>query len=186
MRIPEPYFAAHGEEPIEYIMVLEDLRAAGCTFTDRLEPHADDHAGNLVESLARLHAQFWNDPRFDDELSWVPLAMRGPYGAKLIDSAREQFRDEFPPVFDEPCRLYSENHEAITEWWDEGERSSSTATPMPATSSPTAPGSASTTGPSSAAHRASATLRSTSATRARRTCGGTARRSGCAPTTERS
>ncbi|MDZ7675425.1 MAG: phosphotransferase [Acidimicrobiales bacterium] len=122
LRIPEPYFAAHGEERTEYIMVLEDLQAAGCTFTNRLEPHADDHAGTLIESLARLHAQFWNDPRFDDELSWVPLAMRGPYGAKLVDSAREQFRDEFPPVFDELCRLYSENHEAITEWWDDGEQ----------------------------------------------------------------
>ena len=69
-----------------------------------------------------FHAHFWNDPRFDDELSWVQPAMRGSFGAKLIDNAREQFGDDFPPVFTELCRLYFEHHERITELWDEGER----------------------------------------------------------------
>ena len=122
LRIPTPYFAAHGEEPTEYVMVLEDLAAAGCTFTTRLEPHADEHGQQLIEGLARLHARFWDDPRFDDELSWVRPAMRGPYGAKLIDNAREQFSGDLPPVFTELCHLYSENHERICELWDVGER----------------------------------------------------------------
>jgi len=121
MRIPRPYYAAHGERT-EYIMVIEDLQASGCTFTTRLEPHAEDRGLKLVEALARLHATFWNDPRFDDELAWVQPALRGSYGAKLIDGARRQFADEFPPVFDELCRLYIEHHERIPEIWDEGEQ----------------------------------------------------------------
>jgi aminoglycoside phosphotransferase (APT) family kinase protein len=121
LRIPRPYFAAHGERT-EYIMVIEDLEAAGCTFTTRLEPHAEDRALKVVEALARLHGRFWDDPRFDDELAWVQPAMRGSYGAQLIDSARQQFADEFPPVFDELCRLYVEHHERIPEIWDDGER----------------------------------------------------------------
>ena len=122
MRIPVAHFAAAGDEPTEYVMVLEDLAASGCTFTNRLEPHEPEQSRRLVESMARVHAEFWNDPRFDDELSWVQPAMRGSFGAKLIDRAREQFSDEFPPVFTELCRLYSEHHERITELWDEGER----------------------------------------------------------------
>ena len=121
-RIPRPYFAAYGDEPTEYVMVLEDLQAAGCTFTTRLEPHAEQHARQLIEGLARVHAHFWNDSRFDDELSWVRPAMRGPFGAKLVDNARKQFADEFPPVFDELCRLYVEHHERIAEVMDDGER----------------------------------------------------------------
>src|SRR5262249_25976189 len=80
------------------------------------------HAEQLIEGLARLHARFWEDPRFDDDYDWVQPAMRGSYGAKLIDGAREQFADEMPPVFGELCRLYAEHHEQICELWDRGER----------------------------------------------------------------
>ena len=103
-------------------MVLEDLEGAGCTFTTRLEPHTEELGQQVIEALARLHAQFWADPRFDDELSWLQPAMRGPFGAQLIDSARQQFADEFPPVFGELCRLFTESWEPITELWDEGEQ----------------------------------------------------------------
>ncbi len=119
MRIPQGYFAAHGERT-EYIMVLEDLAATGCTFATRLEPLADDQSQQLIEGLARLHAHFWEDPRFDDELSWLPTPMRGALGAQLIDSSRQQFEDELPPVFGELCRLYVEHHDAIGDLWDAG------------------------------------------------------------------
>jgi hypothetical protein len=122
LRIPRPYFAAHGEERTQYVMVLEDLATAGCTFSTRLRPYAEEHGQQLVEALARLHARFWDDPRFDGELSWVQAAMRGALGAKLVESAREQFRGDFPPVFAELCHLYVENHERICELWDVGER----------------------------------------------------------------
>jgi hypothetical protein len=121
LRIPRVYHAACGE-PTEYIMVLEDLEASGCTFSTRNETHAETHGQELIESLARLHARFWNDPRFDDELSWIQPAMRGSYGAKLVAMARAQFAGELPPVFDELCALYIDHHERITELWDEGER----------------------------------------------------------------
>ena len=122
LRVPQPLFAAHGEERTDYIMVLEDLQATGCRFTSRLDPLTADQSQRLIEGLARHHARFWNDPRFDDELAWVQPAMRGPFGARLIAAAREQFAADLPPVFSELCDLYVEHHERIAELWDEGEQ----------------------------------------------------------------
>jgi len=121
VRTPHAYFAAHGDEPTDYIMVLEDLEAAGCTFPADVDAHARQYGEQLMQTLARLHAHFWDDERFESELSWIPRAMRGELGAKLIDQAREKFSDEFPPVFADLCRLYAENHERICDLWDEGE-----------------------------------------------------------------
>ncbi len=121
IRIPRPYYCAHGDEPTQYVMVLEDLLAAGCTFTSRVEPHAEENAQQIIESLARLHAHFWKDPRFDSGLSWVQPAFRGPLGAQLVDSARQKFGAELPPVFSELARLFVEHTPRIREIWDEGD-----------------------------------------------------------------
>ncbi|MGE0219031.1 phosphotransferase [Mycolicibacterium sp.] len=42
-----------------YVVVLEDLAAAGCEFPDTLHPIDADRAVLVVELLARLHARFW-------------------------------------------------------------------------------------------------------------------------------
>jgi aminoglycoside phosphotransferase (APT) family kinase protein len=120
LRVPRAYYAAHGDEPTDYIMVLEDLEAAGCTFPKSVPDHARERGRQVIEALARLHAHFWEDPRFQAELSWVPPAMRGALGAKLIDQARERFSGQLPPVFSELCRLYVAHHERICDLWDEG------------------------------------------------------------------
>ncbi len=122
LRIPHCFFAAHGEDKTEYVMVLEDLEAAGCRFTSRVETGAAEHGQKVVEALARLHARFWEDPRFDDELSWIRPPMRGKAGAQFVASALEQFGDSSPPVFTDLCRLYIDHDDAIVELWDEGEQ----------------------------------------------------------------
>ncbi|MDG2306749.1 MAG: phosphotransferase [Candidatus Binatia bacterium] len=121
MRVPRAYFAAHGDEKTEYIMVLEDLEANGCTFPEGWGEHARTHGQQLVEGLARVHAHFWEDARFASELSWIPRSSRGPMGAKLIDLARQSLGGDLPPVFTELCQLYVENHERIVDVWDDGE-----------------------------------------------------------------
>jgi hypothetical protein len=120
VRVPRCYFAAYGDEPTDYICVLEDLEAAGCTFPKGVEEHAREYGGQLIEALARLHAHFWEDSRFRAELSWIAPAMRGELGAKLVDQARERFARDLPPVFTELCRLFVANHERIGDLWDEG------------------------------------------------------------------
>ena len=120
LRVPRCYFAAHGDQPTDYICVLEDIEAAGCTFPKNVEQHAREHGRDLIEALARLHAHFWQDQRFANELAWIRPAMRGDFGAKLVDQARERFASDLPPVFAELCRLFSAHHERIADLWDEG------------------------------------------------------------------
>ncbi|MGE2835724.1 phosphotransferase [Mycobacterium sp. SMC-4] len=43
-----------------YVIVLEDLAAAGATFPDTLHPISADEAALVVERLAALHATFWD------------------------------------------------------------------------------------------------------------------------------
>src|SRR2546423_13434992 len=117
MGLPRPFYSVFGDQPADYVMVLEDLEATGCTFLNRLQPHAEEYGRQLIESLARLHAHFWEDRRFDDALSWVRPAMRGAYGAQLIARARDQFRADFPPVFAALCDPYAEHHERICDIW---------------------------------------------------------------------
>ncbi len=121
VRVPRPWFAAHGEEPTDYLMILEDLEASGCTFPKSVDDHAHERGEQVIEALAQLHAHFWRDPRFDAELAWLPPAMRGALGAKLIEQAREKFRGELPPAFAALCRLYVDHHERVCDLWDEGE-----------------------------------------------------------------
>lgn len=122
LRVPHCHFAAHGEERTEYVMVLEDLEAAGCRFTERAHPGDAEHAGRLIEGLGRLHAHFWEDARFGDaSLDWVRPAMRGKRGADFVAMAKEQFAADSPPLFAELCDLYIERADDIVELWDEGE-----------------------------------------------------------------
>ena len=122
LRVPRCHYAAHGDERTEYVMVLEDLEATGCRFTDRADPGGAEHAARLIEGLGRLHAHFWEDPRFDDGLDWVQPAMRGKRGAQFVAMAKEQFAADSPPVFAELCDLYVDHADDIVELWDEGER----------------------------------------------------------------
>ena len=121
MRIPRAYYSAAGSEPAQYVIVLEDLEASGCTFAaNGLDAHAEENGQQLVDSLARVHAHFWNDPRFDSELSWLPTPMRSPRGADLVDKALQQFGADFPPAFTELANLYVEHWERIIDLWDSG------------------------------------------------------------------
>jgi hypothetical protein len=121
MRIPGAYYAAAGSEPTQYVMVLEDLLATGCTFANKaLDAHAEANGQQFVESLARLHAHFWNDPRFGDEFSWIPRPARSALSVELVDKARAQFGAEYPPVFSELAGLWMEHQDRIVDLWEEG------------------------------------------------------------------
>ncbi|MGE2733971.1 phosphotransferase [Mycolicibacterium vaccae] len=58
--VPKVYGAEFDTATGRYVIVLEDLVAAGATFPDTLNPISVDEAAQVVEQLAALHATFWN------------------------------------------------------------------------------------------------------------------------------
>lgn len=97
-------FASHFDPPTgRFGLLLEDLTARGARFPSAREPVSLTQVRSILENLAALHAQFWDSPRFADELSWVPTPTRGgmfdvfdTIGLELIEDqvARHPFKAE--------------------------------------------------------------------------------------------
>lgn len=87
--VPRVWFA--DTDGAGYIMVLEDLAAAGATFPSPKDPDIAERAADIVEQLAVLHAAYWDSPRFASggDLEW--LVVRGTRGGggnpKFIEQA---------------------------------------------------------------------------------------------------
>lgn len=56
---------------------MEDLSLRDAHFPNSLEVLSREHVVNLLGSLSSLHAQFWESPRFDTDLSWLPTPASG-------------------------------------------------------------------------------------------------------------
>jgi hypothetical protein len=105
VRVPRPLWSQWTEDRRAYIMLLEDLASSGCEFPD-FQSGADRAAvQSAVEQLARLHAAFWESPRFDGDLRWIRPPMQGDGAKQLIAAGVEQFGAGQPEAFHELARL---------------------------------------------------------------------------------
>jgi hypothetical protein len=126
VRIPRVWHAAYDESDGSFIMVLEDLLAAGCRFPRPTDDDVLDVATSTVEELASLHAAYW-----EKELPWLKSAAPGREersakahrrGAKFIQMALDQFADEMPPAFRQLGELYVDRCDDVVALFGEGER----------------------------------------------------------------
>ena len=99
VRVPRTWFA-DTDDADGYVMVLEDLVAAGCRFPNPADDDIVHRSLDIVEQLAALHARFWESPRFDEggDLAW--LAPRGTGGAgggsKFVQMAVDTLGPQLP------------------------------------------------------------------------------------------
>lgn len=121
VRVPLPWYAAF-DAAGRYVMVLEDLVAAGCTFPSPRDPRVGEWTAQIVEQLARLHARFHESPRLARDLAW--LAERGTgagdFGASLVQLALERVGERLSPAFRRFASLYIERAPAIAARWNAG------------------------------------------------------------------
>ncbi|MCU1457995.1 MAG: hypothetical protein JWL73_2087 [Actinomycetia bacterium] len=132
MRVPEIWLAH--DDGTGYVMILEDLVPSGCRFPSAKDPDVAERTLQVVEGLARLHAQYWESPRFDTDLGWVPTrAGFGPIEPKstkkmaraaggFVRKALDLFGDEMPAAFMDVGTIYVERTADVLDLWDEGER----------------------------------------------------------------
>lgn len=128
VRSPKVWHSSWDTVDDSFIMVLEDLEAAGCRFAG---PDDDDVVGvaeSLMEELAKLHAKYWGA-----DLSWLATHALSPgdspeakermsMGAMIVQMGLDQFADRLPPAFRSMCELYIARNRDIGTLFNEGDR----------------------------------------------------------------
>ncbi|HKJ23580.1 MAG TPA: aminoglycoside phosphotransferase family protein [Myxococcota bacterium] len=115
VRVPRPIASFWSEDRRAYLMLGEDLEAAGCTFPS-FESGADlAVVRGAVEGLARLHAAFWESPRFEagGDLDWIEPPMHHEMGPRLVAAGVEAFGAEQPEAFHEMAPIYTQHGAAV-------------------------------------------------------------------------
>src|SRR5690606_38258129 len=77
-----------------FVLVLDDLVAQGARPITSFEEATIEHAGALVDTLAKLHAVHWCSPRLATDLAWAP-PMTGRRGFALLASQFRRVRRRF-------------------------------------------------------------------------------------------
>jgi hypothetical protein len=108
-----------------YAMVLEDLVASGCRFPERDDADIEARIYDIVENLARLHAQYWTSPRFGSrgDLSWIAPrgTASGDGGAPLVQMAIDNLTPKLPEGFRPLAEAYVEHSYEVLRRYREGE-----------------------------------------------------------------
>lgn len=122
VRVPRPLFAGTNEDGSSYLMVLEDLEAAGCSFPTNDERDLLHNARSMMRSLGRLHATYAQTNGHRPELEFVEGPMKSEWGKLLVEAGLEQFGAEMPAEFSQLARLYLDANEEFNALFEDGEK----------------------------------------------------------------
>jgi thiamine kinase-like enzyme len=128
VRSPKAWHASWDDTDDSFIMILEDLEAAGCRFATADDEDVLDIATSLVDELAKLHAQYWGQ-----EMPWIGQHALSPddspeardrlaMGAAIVQMAVDQFATQLKPEFQQLAEIYIASNYDIAQLWNEGER----------------------------------------------------------------
>ena len=130
VRVPGVWFADFEGEgrgaDDRYVMLLEDLVASGCRFPSRDDADIEARLFDIIEQLARLHAQYWESPRFaeDGDLAWIAprSTSAGDGGAQFVRMAIDNLTPRLPAGFLELASLYEARSRDVMRLYRVGER----------------------------------------------------------------
>lgn len=75
--VPLPLGSRIDPETNRYMLMLEDMRDRSAHFNSMMEDHSIETVQAILSGHARLHAQYWNSPRFKTDLSWLETHVEG-------------------------------------------------------------------------------------------------------------
>jgi Ser/Thr protein kinase RdoA (MazF antagonist) len=130
VRVPAVFAARAGPGARRFALLLEDLAARGGRFVAVGERASVADARAVLGELARLHAAFWESPRFGADLAWVrslesrarDLPLERFLTSTMLRAARRRFGAAMPAQFDAACRLVCERRDALERVWARGPR----------------------------------------------------------------
>jgi aminoglycoside phosphotransferase (APT) family kinase protein len=122
VRVPRPLWSRWTDDRRAYIMLLEDLGSSGCTFP-KIESGADlAVARSVMQGFARLHAAYWESPRFTADLAWIEPPMYSELGPELVRMGVAQFGADQPDAFHDMAEVYTEHGAAVAKVLETGPR----------------------------------------------------------------
>jgi Ecdysteroid kinase-like family len=121
LRIPRAYYAATDDDGA-FALLLEDLVASGCEFSDGSWGVTADQGAGALEDLARFHARFTDPAARAAVAPWldVPPVRRTNFVAQLLGTVLDEHRDVLSPAYVAAGELYVEHHRRLDELWHSG------------------------------------------------------------------
>lgn len=114
---PRAYLSSFDARSGAFRIVMEDLRHRGARFPNATSSLSLAQLRALLDSLARLHAQFWASPRFQGDLDWVPGTRRGGMFPVFDSIGFDLIRDQLRRSPDKR-KLIAPLGRSITELWE--------------------------------------------------------------------
>ena len=120
-RVPRVFAAEFDAADGSFVIVMEDLIAAGCTVSDGTVGVAPDAAAVALAELAELLARYEDPARRAAEAGWLPpIAAGSPYGIDLLRRALAEHPDRLSADFAAIARIYVEHDDALQVLWHGG------------------------------------------------------------------
>jgi hypothetical protein len=77
LETPQSLGGAFDPETAAFGLIMEDLRLRDAQIMNVLIDHTLDQVRAVLDTLAKLHARFWNSPRFETDLAWLETHVSG-------------------------------------------------------------------------------------------------------------
>src|SRR5690606_15464466 len=74
---PAAYASVINDNDGQFGILMEDLGLRSARFPNAQDGVSLDEMGSLIVNLAKLHAHFWQSPRLDSDLAWLPRTYEG-------------------------------------------------------------------------------------------------------------
>lgn len=121
LRVPRAYYAASADDG-SFALLLEDLTAEGCRFSDGAWGVTADAAAVALEEMARFHARF-EDPAVRVAVApWLaaPQPQHSDMVAQLMRTVLDEHGDVLTPAYVAAGELYVEHHARLNALWNSG------------------------------------------------------------------
>jgi aminoglycoside phosphotransferase (APT) family kinase protein len=119
--VPRAYYAGSADDG-SFAVLLEDLVAGGCAFSDGAWGVTADAAAAALEEMARFHARF-EDPAVRSAVApWLatPQPQSSDIVAQLMRTILDEHADALTPAYVAAGELYVEHYARLDELWNAG------------------------------------------------------------------
>ncbi len=130
VRAPHVHGIGAVEGDRQFVLVLEDLAAAGARLATIGDRVSETDARQILDAMARLHAHFWESERFRRDLAWVPhYESRVPemfwerfITGQMVGLTRRRFADSLGEPLLRAADAVIRRRDRLEQLWGEGPR----------------------------------------------------------------